>query len=297
MAKTQKISFEQIDSILKNSKAKADIMPFLTEGFMIDFNHTVLTDILGKETPYIIEDTRIIMIHSGEAEIELNLQRYQIQGGTIILCNPGVIVKLHHMTDDYVVKGMMISKILMSTIFDEQMPRCVSAATDYAVLRPTQQDHQTLASILDVLWNISRHYDFHKRITYPLIKSAVEMVDLIYNKVTEQEQATMTRGYRLYNQFMHLVAQHGAVQHSIDFYASEMCVSNNYLSFLVKQASGLTAKEWIDKAIIAQAKMLLKTTDLQNAQISHRLNFTNPSFFNKFFKRVTGMTPVEYRTS
>ena len=53
--------------------------------------------------------------------------------------------------------------------------------------------------------------------------------------------------------------------------------------------------QWINQAIIFEAKVLLKHSDLLVFQISDELGFPNPSFFSKFFKRITGMTPAEYQ--
>ena len=51
----------------------------------------------------------------------------------------------------------------------------------------------------------------------------------------------------------------------------------------------------IDRALITQAKVLLRHSDKSVAQISEDLNFPNPAFFSKYFKRLTAMTPLEYR--
>lgn len=64
---------------------------------------------------------------------------------------------------------------------------------------------------------------------------------------------------------------------------------------MVRQTSGITAKEWIDKAVITSAKVLLRHGDLPIVEISDRLHFATPSFFCKYFKRLTGCTPQEYR--
>ena len=53
--------------------------------------------------------------------------------------------------------------------------------------------------------------------------------------------------------------------------------------------------QWINQAVILEAKVLLKHSNLLVFQISDELNFPNPSFFSKFFKRMTGMTPAEYQ--
>jgi AraC-like DNA-binding protein len=74
-----------------------------------------------------------------------------------------------------------------------------------------------------------------------------------------------------------------------------MCLTERYLGTVVRQASGITAKEWIDRALVTRIKIELRHTDKSVAQISDEMKFPNPSFFSKYFRRLTGMTPLEFR--
>lgn len=56
-----------------------------------------------------------------------------------------------------------------------------------------------------------------------------------------------------------------------------------------------SAAEWIDDYVILEAKALLRSTNLTIQQISYELNFPSQSFFGKYFKRLTGMSPKEYK--
>ena len=55
--------------------------------------------------------------------------------------------------------------------------------------------------------------------------------------------------------------------------------------------------EWIAEAVILDAKTQLRTSQMTVQQIANYLNFPNPSFFGRFFKKHTGMTPKAYRLS
>ena len=76
------------------------------------------------------------------------------------------------------------------------------------------------------------------------------------------------------------------------FYCSRL---NCYLSTVIRQTSGTTAKDWIDRALITRIKIELHHTDKSSAQIAEEMHFANPSFFSKYFRRLTGMTPGEYK--
>ena len=94
---------------------------------------------------------------------------------------------------------------------------------------------------------------------------------------------------------MQLVSRYATQEHNIDFYAQRLFISPRYMSTLVKQVSGKAAKQWIDDAIIARVKVELRHTNKSAAQIADQMNFPNPSFFCKYFKRMTGMTTQAYR--
>ena len=70
---------------------------------------------------------------------------------------------------------------------------------------------------------------------------------------------------------------------------------SKHLSTVVKEISGKTAGEWIDSLVVLEAKALLKSSELSIQEIADELHFANQSFFGKYFKHHTGMSPKEYR--
>ncbi|MEZ5005647.1 MAG: helix-turn-helix domain-containing protein [Bacteroides graminisolvens] len=86
-------------------------------------------------------------------------------------------------------------------------------------------------------------------------------------------------------------------ERNVAFYADKLCLSPRYLNTLVKNTSRQTVMEWLNQAVVIESKVLLKHSDLLVYQIADKLNFPNPSFFCKFFKKMTGMTPMEYQKS
>lgn len=81
------------------------------------------------------------------------------------------------------------------------------------------------------------------------------------------------------------------------WYADRMCITPKYLSMAVKEASGRTPLDWIEEYCVIAAKAMLSSTRMSIDDISVRLNFASQSLFGKFFKRVTGITPRDYRKS
>ena len=90
--------------------------------------------------------------------------------------------------------------------------------------------------------------------------------------------------------FTQLVMQNYTMQRSVAWYAKRLGITQAHLSSIIKQTTGKTCIEIITSMVIMDAKAQLKSTNLT-------LNFTNMSFFGKYFKRYVGMSPQEYRNS
>lgn len=110
-------------------------------------------------------------------------------------------------------------------------------------------------------------------------------------------QQSLSREQTLFDRFIYLVNRHSDREHQLSYYAERMCLTERYLGTVIRQASGVTAKEWIDRSLITCAKIELRHTQKSVAQIAEELSFPNSSFFSKYFKRLTQMTPLEYRQS
>ena len=99
----------------------------------------------------------------------------------------------------------------------------------------------------------------------------------------------------LLEDFLDFVQKHYKEERSVEFYADKLCLTPKYLSTVIRQTSGKTAGEWIDEYVVLEAKALLKSTKMTIQQISEELNFPSQSFFGKYFKRLSGVSPKEYK--
>jgi AraC family transcriptional activator of pobA len=78
-------------------------------------------------------------------------------------------------------------------------------------------------------------------------------------------------------------------------YAALLYVTPNYLNSLCQDVLGISAGEVIRERIILEAKRLLVNATLSITEIAYRLNFQDNSYFSKFFKKHTGITPEDFR--
>lgn len=100
----------------------------------------------------------------------------------------------------------------------------------------------------------------------------------------------------IFKQFLKLVETHHYKERDISFYAEKLCLTPKYLSSIIRDVSGELAGNWIDNYVIIEAKALLISSNLTIQEICYKLNFSTPSSFTRFFKRITGMSPRKFRT-
>ncbi|MDE7115946.1 MAG: helix-turn-helix domain-containing protein, partial [Muribaculaceae bacterium] len=119
----------------------------------------------------------------------------------------------------------------------------------------------------------------------------------IYKWFDSYKDEVMSNQGRMTDQFLILAQQNFKHQRFLDFYAQKLEVTPKHLSRTLKSQTGYTAVEWIERFVILEAKVLLKSSNLNIQQISDELNFPSQSFFGKYFKKLTGMSPKEFRNS
>ena len=103
------------------------------------------------------------------------------------------------------------------------------------------------------------------------------------------------KGQILVKKFFHLIEEHNQKNLLLSDYAQMIGVTPNHLTQIVKVLTGKTSSQIIKAKQLLEIKRLLAHTSLTVSEIANRLNFEDQSYFTKFFKRETGLTPVQYR--
>ncbi|WP_257670063.1 helix-turn-helix domain-containing protein [Parapedobacter tibetensis] len=104
-----------------------------------------------------------------------------------------------------------------------------------------------------------------------------------------------SRKKQLFLNFYRMAKKNFKQYRKISFYAGRLFVTPKYLSEIVKEYSGNTAGQLIDSFVIREARSLLAMPDLTISQVADILHFSDSSFFGKYFKRHTGVSPKGYR--
>jgi len=293
---------------------------FSNELAMIHGNPLVFHLIMQQQPPFVINDHRFGMIMRGEGDVNFNLVDRHLKAGTLLYIGPGTIINPIRFSDDLEIQGIGLFADFPMPFAQGQFPSALTSGRASSHSEDPNQDCafsslpaafngqvrdfqlpvddadlQTARNILDALWHLVHQPDYHRPTASSLVAALMHHYDRLFHQQADNLAATRSREQTIFDRFIQLVNQHCREQHQINYYADRMCLTERYLGTVIRQASGTTAKDWIDRALITQAKVLLRHSDHSVLQISEELNFPNPAFFSKYFKRLMGMTPLEYR--
>jgi AraC family transcriptional regulator, transcriptional activator of pobA len=111
----------------------------------------------------------------------------------------------------------------------------------------------------------------------------------------QYQQRFVSPEKRLFSQYVQLVNNYYLDKRTVEEYAQLLNITAHHLSESVKLATNHNALQVINQKLLAEAKIMLRYTQSDIAEVAYGLNFSDPANFGRFFKKLTGQTPLEYR--
>jgi AraC-like DNA-binding protein len=260
-----------------------------------------LIDNLVVEDPHAytfnLNMTVAVICTKGYAKGSLNLKPYVLQTPGITVSRPGEILHYEDVSEDF--SGFII---ILSGRFADSLP---IGMQERLLLRLAFADTPCLPLDIPKLKTVLDYCSLLKKTCeeedIPVRREIAKHLTLAFY-YTMTYQSHILSGNRqpsgqnmLFDRFIDLVQNNYREQRNVGFYAGRLCLTPKYLSKVIENSSGAPAGEWIDRYVILEAKTLLRSTDMNIRQISDKLNFPSQSFFGKYFKRIAGVSPKEYR--
>ena len=237
----------------------------------------------------------IQIMKSGCLRILINNKEYEITANQGCLISPELLIQKPDKMDNYV-ELLVLS---MSREFMQELNlNFPLSATAYIYVHPvwniSPKKMQRLIQYFDLMREVIAEKD--RKAAIPLIRSFFYyLAEQEANHFPQQTSTAMTRNEEITGRFMHLVDAHCEQQHSLDWYADQLCLTTRYVANTVKQTLGITASACIEHVLVQRAKTLLFTTTKSIQEIADQLGFQNQSHFGTFFKRHEGMSPAAFR--
>lgn len=237
----------------------------------------------------------IAVITTGHCRAKINMKEYEIEAPALLTLMPGQILEPMDFSINFEGYAVTLSKRFIDTLnlpgWQQQYMKMYNNPVNEFNDIETQQAMKVYFSIL---------YRSAEDKENPFRLQVIEnLIRVFYyggiSKFRCSDERPAAHKNSLVERFIELVRENYRKERQIGFYADKLCITPKYLSKLVKENTGRSAGEWIENHVILDARAMLQSSDMTIQQIATSLNFPNQSFFGKYFKRATGLSPKQYR--
>ncbi|WP_321480701.1 helix-turn-helix domain-containing protein [uncultured Bacteroides sp.] len=275
--------------------AKSEYRFITTDFAIVDSFKQLDSSLFGIKRPYRMKEGRIIYVTSGWMHASINLIEHNFHSGDVAIFSPDSIVEIIEYNDDFDMKAIVIGKdFIQYTKVNDTLEHYITPRQNVkVVLNPKEQEQ--IEAYFSLIWSTVHESLFRREVVQNLTSALLFNISYIRKNNMRNLQTQLSHQEELFHRFIALVNKFSSTERNVSFYADRLYLTPRYLNTVIKQTSHQTVMEWINQSTIMEAKILLKHSNLLVYEISDRLNFANPSFFCKFFKKMTGITPLTYQ--
>lgn len=258
-----------------------------------------------------LNKTGLFLCKEGEVTLAIDSKQYHVRAHSIIVYFS--YSELHIMSHTPNLRGTLLGADL-ETI--QPMLYNVSNFNALFVIKQvphqvvSEQQYNALCQYISLLKTVTRkertennHADGqHGR---PIVKIARKQAELLsyalmlevlqcYTNVA-RHQENISRKDEVLQKFVSSLYRHYRKEHEVSYYADSQFLTTRYFSTIIKERSGKSPSQWIATALLVDARNMLRNSNMTIKEISDVLCFPNQSYFGKWFKNLTTLSPLDFR--
>lgn len=281
-----------------------------------------------QEGPQVLTYGAILICRKGKARLNVNYKDWELYEGAVITLFPNDVVELKvdgdckspqtengdcrsPETENGDCKSPQTANSFQVEIlkYNPSLLREASLQleqTVYSSLREDRcrQDTPVVTNIINGMFSLLKVYFDQSECTCisQLVLCQLKAFFIGFHEYLQrnpQYRPDEVKSYRvreLFNRFMMLLEKDYKISRDVNYYAEKMNISSKYLTNIVSQVTGHTPKTIIDQYVILQLKMHLKRTTQSIKEMAWEFHFADVSFFCRYFKKHTGLTPQQIRS-
>ena len=281
-----------------------------------------------QEGPQVLTYGAILICRKGKARLNVNYKDWELYEGAVITLFPNDVVELKvdgdckspqtengdcrsPETENGDCKSPQTANSFQAEIlkYNPSLLREASLQleqTVYSSLREDRcrQDTPVVTNIINGMFGLLKVYFDQSECTCisQLVLCQLKAFFIGFHEYLQrnpQYRPDEVKSYRvreLFNRFMMLLEKDYKISRDVNYYAAQMNISSKYLTNIVSQVTGHTPKTIIDQYVILQLKMHLKRTTQSIKEMAWEFHFADVSFFCRYFKKHTGLTPQQIRS-
>ena len=255
-----------------------------------------------QDGPQVITYGAILICRKGKATVNINYKEWHLHEGAVITVFPNDVVELKVKSE--------------ASLFDVEMLKYNASLlreaslqleqTVYSSLREDRcrQDTPVVTNINDSMFALLKVYFNQSECTCisQLVLLQLKAFFVGFHEYLQRNPQNRpddeVKSYRvreLFNRFMMLMERDYKLSRDVNYYADLRHITSKYLTNIVRQVAGHTPKTIIDQYVILQLNMQLQRSSQSIKEIAWEYHFTDVSFFCRYFKKHTGLTPQQMR--
>ena len=271
-----------------------------------------------QEGPQVLTYGAILICRKGKARLNVNYKDWELYEGAVITLFPNDVVELKidgdfksPETENGDCKSPQTANNFQAEIlkYNPSLLREASLQleqTVYSSLRKDRcrQDTPVVTNIINGMFSLLKVYFDQSECTCisQLVLCQLKAFFIGFHEYLQrnpQYRPDEVKSYRvreLFNRFMMLLERDYKISRDVNYYAAQMNISSKYLTNIVSLVTGHTPKTIIDQYVILQLKLHLKRTTQSIKEMAWEFHFADVSFFCRYFKKHTGLTPQQIRS-
>ena len=242
----------------------------------------------------------VLFLEKGTGSHVIDSNKYEIKPPCVFFMSPGQAHKIDFSSD---IEGYIFTFNPDFYLINQSNP---NRLIEFPFFFTIQQDNPPLmlkdtdnVAFLRSLFKKGISLDFTSEKNIEVLRSLLDLILTTCSSLYEfdKNQNTKGKGHIIVKQFYQLIEEHYKENFSVNQYAEKLALTPNHLTQTIKRLTGKTTNDIIKSKQILEIKRLLVHTELGVSEIANQFNFTDQSYFTRFFRRETGKTPLQYRNS
>jgi AraC-like DNA-binding protein len=241
---------------------------------------------------------RISITISGGVDVQLGLEKFTQRPGTLCFTFPNQVFCKSNVQPGTFGYYILFNPGFLDTLIPSAQLQTTFHFFDYSGVPFIQLSPEEIGRVEEFVLRLNDEIQHAQPGKEAAVKMYLYLLLLEVKRSYERQQLHVQAPgdqHYLVSRFRKLVSQHFLTRRKVADYAALLAVTPNHLNRTIKTATDTTASEAITDMLAQEAKALLRHTDASMAEIAYRLNFSDPASFNRFFKRASGQTPLQFR--